>query len=110
MENIIIAEGNFGQVMKAVVKKEGVAIEAAVKVLKGKYGISIEVEFLAGFVLTSFRKVLLPFMFVRILFCRAKYKRSICKYKARDCGFKHLISGQSITVIKGCKHFCRYYV
>ncbi|XP_072016268.1 angiopoietin-1 receptor-like [Amphiura filiformis] len=34
MENIIIAEGNFGQVMKAVVKKEGVAIEAAVKVLK----------------------------------------------------------------------------
>ena len=37
LENIIIAEGNFGQVMKAVVKKDGVAYEAAVKVLKGTH-------------------------------------------------------------------------
>ncbi|XP_038048455.1 tyrosine-protein kinase receptor Tie-1-like [Patiria miniata] len=34
MENIVIAEGNFGQVVKAVIKKEGVALEAAVKTLK----------------------------------------------------------------------------
>lgn len=36
MENMIIAEGNFGQVVKAVIKKDGVALEAAVKTLKGK--------------------------------------------------------------------------
>ncbi|XP_033101097.1 tyrosine-protein kinase receptor Tie-1-like [Anneissia japonica] len=34
LENIIIAEGNFGQVMKAVIKKEDTAIQAAVKMLK----------------------------------------------------------------------------
>ncbi|XP_033637067.1 tyrosine-protein kinase receptor Tie-2-like [Asterias rubens] len=34
MENMIIAEGNFGQVVKAVIKKDGVALEAAVKTLK----------------------------------------------------------------------------
>ncbi|XP_033098604.1 tyrosine-protein kinase receptor Tie-1-like [Anneissia japonica] len=34
LENFLIAEGNFGQVMKGVVKKEGAAIQAAVKMLK----------------------------------------------------------------------------
>ncbi|XP_022087756.1 angiopoietin-1 receptor-like [Acanthaster planci] len=34
MEDMVIAEGNFGQVVKAVIKKEGVALEAAVKTLK----------------------------------------------------------------------------
>ncbi|XP_071953353.1 angiopoietin-1 receptor-like [Antedon mediterranea] len=34
LENIIIAEGNFGQVMKAVIKKEDTAVQAAVKMLK----------------------------------------------------------------------------
>nr|XP_054764447.1 angiopoietin-1 receptor-like [Lytechinus pictus] len=34
LENFVIAEGNFGQVMKATVKKDGGVIEAAVKTLK----------------------------------------------------------------------------
>ncbi|XP_030852020.1 tie-like receptor tyrosine kinase [Strongylocentrotus purpuratus] len=34
LENFVIAEGNFGQVMKATVKKDGGVIEVAVKTLK----------------------------------------------------------------------------
>lgn len=37
LENFVIAEGNFGQVMKATVKKDGGVIEVAVKTLKGSY-------------------------------------------------------------------------
>ncbi|PIK42274.1 putative tie-like receptor tyrosine kinase [Apostichopus japonicus] len=35
LERNIIAEGNFGQVLKATIKRDGEAIEAAVKILKG---------------------------------------------------------------------------
>ncbi|KAJ8040943.1 Tyrosine-protein kinase receptor Tie-1 [Holothuria leucospilota] len=35
LENIIIAEGNFGQVIKATIKRGNEPIEAAVKILKG---------------------------------------------------------------------------
>ncbi len=32
----VIGEGNFGQVIKAMVKKDGIKISAAIKMLKGK--------------------------------------------------------------------------
>ncbi|XP_071837031.1 tyrosine-protein kinase receptor Tie-1-like isoform X2 [Apostichopus japonicus] len=35
LENVIIAEGNFGQVIKATIKRNGEPINAAVKILKG---------------------------------------------------------------------------
>lgn len=35
LENVIIAEGNFGQVIKATIKRGNEPIEAAVKILKG---------------------------------------------------------------------------